>query len=413
MTALDTSKPVLAINGRVEFNEPCTFPKDRSFAIVANNGDPTAALYYTGPNKDKPAITIAPGTIADFGAADGRQVIDGVRLISAKLAVNGGGKIVRLKNLRITDCAPGAPALTVNGTAGFAIEDSYIHDNACNGVLMQGCTSDRWGITSRQNQGYGLRAENCSSCGSYVYGESNVGKNIELVGCSRLTLDNSWSENAGWGGPGTQPTWNAQYQGLRRNCWDLSLRGQFQQDNWQAWDDDPVSAAFCPAPADLKGLAGYQINGAALIPKLTNPPLGMTAGPGGLTIPAGVFDKPLPQMSLEFVDPTQKMNAVPFAAGDSLVVEYKISSPQWSFLRTQNVDHLRFMGGNNSPPTLGQSLRIVRNKPQYGYTWPELFTVSGTGPRVWGCCWFFPSGPAQSFVINVTANAYLLPGWWR
>ncbi len=406
------------VEGICELPAPIVFPTNRSYRVYRATSD--ARLDYVGP-ADQPAIQIAPTAPADGLYVDMEQLLDGVHLHGGRVSIIGGGKYVKTSGLRITGNKTGDYALAVVDCDGPTIQ-AYVHENLIGGISFVNCHSVVMDVTSRCNQFEGWYAKWCGALTGRLYTEANGRLNQRWVNCSRSTLS-AWMEYSFWPATpnpiyaGWQVIPPQSYQGQRRNCFAMNFSGMIQEDSNQAWDDDPVSHLFNPAPRDLseQRFAPYRL-ASTLTPVLRNweGRIDLDAQ-GNLLIHKGAFDNlGGAARSLEFVDKSGGMAKVPIKAGDSLVVAYSVGSPQWQYLAAANLPTVRIKSLADHLPNFGQNYYVTRPGISSSYNWPEQYTKDAVGPRVFVDMGIGAAGgPSQDVTLSLSASAFLIPGSWK
>lgn len=434
----DTLWEVYGVNA---FTDPIVFPTNKPFQVRGRTAD--AALVYKG-DPSLNFIQVSPSQPTDLSMfVDMRQALINLQINGGRVAVNGGGKYFDMERVRVVGNKARKDkfgALIEEWAVKFANYDGgtidcYIHENMINGLLLDNAHCLSLNVLTRCNNGDGLTVRGGSAALSgRVYAEAN-GRYQEVwcPGSSRSDLLGGWQEAAWW--PATNnpiyagwieyaPT---QFYGKRRLCYDLNLRGQMQLDSNQAWDDDPVSHHFCPAPKELQmvpGIGRYLAHQAPLIPRLQgwdSTQLEIDAN-NNVLIHAGAFDNPK-RGTVEFVeDPraTLPAGALPlsnfqFSAGDSLVVNYAVASPQWKYLRNtlSACPTIRLYSLDDHKLPLGQNFFVTRPGANPSYTWPTTYPIAGVGPRLFAYVLLGAHGPTQDVTLDIYTEMLLFPSDWK
>ncbi len=415
------------VSGPCDVAIPIIYPGKTGYAVLGRTADgfkdPTAVLNWKG-DPNVAAIQIAPqGQPSRDDYLDLLQLLECVRVHGGRVEITGGGKYVQVDQLRITGNTAGDYAFKVANHDGGRI-NANVHENFIGGMSIKNSHCLNLDVTARDNQAIGFSADWCGAISGRLYTESNGMYDQSWNQSARSRLDGSWQEAAWW-----QATpdpfysrWKAQppkpCYGIRRNCFDLDISGQLQADSNQAWDDDPVSWLFCPAPRRLQeraeDLAPYLIT-LSTIPKVagwSNKQIEVPAA-GGALIRANAFaGMSGANATIEFGSPA--LAGMKFQAGDSLVVEFSVQSPQWQYLSQQSMPTIRIttLGALQTP--LDQNFWVMRPGQNYSYTWPTMFAADGQGPRIFVAPNIgVNAGPAIDVLLNIQMNVYVIPGAWK
>lgn len=408
-------------DGKLRFSEPVIYPKfgngrpchwglkgESPWARLIYSGDRSEPCIHVGQSTDDPSTTF-PNNYEGFALQ--RWLFD-VVLINGGVSFFGHGKYTHTRNFEIAGGLndPELFALKIDGFDGGRV-DANVHDCASGGILItgtEGCHACWVDLTSRVNDGVGLKIENSSGIWGYCNAESNLNYNGDFDGMSRCFLQ-LWFENS-------FRSSSSRFQARVRESWDNTFIGQTQEGQWDvdlfSWLSNRWLNPAAEQQLDLRW--PQQSDGTITLTDRNNniadPAEVHTSDDLTFEVKAGCFGSVVggpgqKQLNLKQVSGTGLSGAT-WSAGDYFVVSFDLSSPDWQYIKTQPWFMFKLEMNHTNLAEL-----ITLSTPSRHYVSPPArFTQDGSNLDGSDCVMASlgigsgGSGPTQAFTFTI-ANA--------
>ncbi|HVU87946.1 MAG TPA: hypothetical protein VHD36_11540 [Pirellulales bacterium] len=345
-----------------------------------------------------------PKAPANLPGLDVRQRIENIGIRGGAVKLDGGGKYLSLRGVRIYGLERGT-ALTVTNYDGGLLEANIHNNPGATGFHFIGCHQVQLDITSRINTVGGIM-DDCGALSGRVYCEANSGLGIVLNGLCRSNL--CW-----W----LEANNKDRMQGRRRLCWGNVFYGMMQTDSNEAWDDDSLSRLGNQVTSSPTVLTGLGELVAKAVPGRTQFPKGVEMAGETLTIRPDTFQAysaPSGQPNWIELKPADRDDCGgTWQPGDVFVVSIKIvpdaAARAW-FLKNEKVQFL-FGAGSNAGTAPYLSQRWSPEGSDHDLVMFGPCTKAGSGFRLF----LYPqvgsegAGPDKELTFTMQAEVRKLP----